>query len=107
MQYYTAFLSCFAPRIHLQARNNAPDAKRPVYFINGYYPRLVDADRAPAYAPVDGQARLAPHVRPTLTSLVTWRCTLCHLICALHGTLPHAPKPRARDVCVQFGSTLA
>lgn len=33
---------------------------RPVYSIASAYPRLVDANRAPAYAPVDGQVRRRP-----------------------------------------------
>lgn len=33
---------------------------RPVYFVSGWYPRIVSASRGPGYAPAGGQAVMEP-----------------------------------------------
>ena len=61
-----------APRI--QAKDHPAGSVRPVYFIQGFYPRLVDASRAPAYSPVDGQALSVPlgHIPEVAHTFAYW-----------------------------------
>ncbi len=46
--------------MRVPAADHASGALRPVYFVNGWFPRIEDADRAPAYAPADGGAGMTP-----------------------------------------------
>lgn len=46
--------------IYVPAKDHPEGAQRPVYVQKQDYPRYVDADRAPGYAPVDGQKPVEP-----------------------------------------------
>lgn len=52
--------SCDSRLIYVPAKDHEPDAERPVYEFVHPYPRFVDADRAPGYAPVEGQEPTEP-----------------------------------------------
>lgn len=58
------------PRESWQAKDHPEGAVRPVYSIASAYPRLVDGNRAPAYAPVDGQVRRPRRSRPASPSML-------------------------------------
>jgi len=46
--------------VHVPAKDHAEGSVRPVYLQKQDYPRYVDAERAPAYAPVNGQMPSVP-----------------------------------------------
>eukprot|EP00963_Diacronema_lutheri_P004167 scaffold316_cov352-Pavlova_lutheri.AAC.31 len=46
--------------VRVPAKDHEPGAMRPVYHILDGYPRLVDAERSPYYAPVNGQKPSTP-----------------------------------------------
>ena len=52
--------SCDSRLIYVPAKDHEPGSKRPVYECTHPYPRFVDADRAPGYAPMDGQEPTEP-----------------------------------------------
>ena len=46
--------------VRVPAADHAPGSMRPVYFVNGFYPRIVDGARAPAYAPRASETTMQP-----------------------------------------------
>jgi hypothetical protein len=46
--------------VRVPAADHAPGSMRPVYFVSGWFPRIVDAARAPAYTPEEGDDAMTP-----------------------------------------------
>lgn len=81
-----------------QAKDHPQGAVRPVYSIASAYPRLVDANRAPAYAPVDGQVRRrTPRRNPCLGRTLQPRDSVAR---------PQLPNIRLRSPLVRRGTRL-